>query len=286
MYEIEQIISEIDYLNPIAGTTSKILEIAENPESSIYDMVELIKYDQTMTANILKICNSAYFGLPKKIESLDQAVAYLGKNQIAELAFMKSMARNLRNSQKGYCLYEGELWKYSVSSALLAKDLAKRKGIKKQRTLIFTAALLKDIGKVILDRYVAEGFKQIIAKVLVKGCSFTEAEKQVLGIDHTELGGLVAEKWNFSDKMINIIRHHHKPEKEDNNNSETSIVYLADILCMMIGKGCGADGLSYRLYREATDSLHFSENDLMEVMLGFVEEFQKVDEFIRIVALN
>ena len=277
MYEIDKIISAIDYLPPVSGTTPKILSITEDPDSKISDLVDLIKYDQAMTANILKICNSAYFGLPKKINTLEQAINYLGKNQVAELVFMKSMAKNLRKEQKGYCLCEGELWKYSISSAIIAKELAKEFSIK-DSSLIFTAALIKDIGKVILDKYVENSFKQIMGNVLKNGCTFIEAEKKIIGIDHAELGGLVAEKWNFSDKMIHIIRYHHLSEQTGGEDIETSIVYMADILCMMMGMGVGSDGLAYKFYKDVAEKLNLSENILMNVMLGFMANLKQVED--------
>jgi putative nucleotidyltransferase with HDIG domain len=277
MYEIDRIISQIDYLTPVAGTTQKILSIAEDPDSKISDLVDLIIYDQAMTANILKICNSAYFGLPKRINSLEQAISYLGKNQVSELVFMKSMVQNLRKGQKGYSLCEGELWKYSISSAIIAKELAKEFSIE-DSSLIFTAALIKDIGKVILDKYVENSFKHIIGDVLKNGCTFIEAEKKIIGIDHAELGGLVAEKWNFSDKMVHIIRYHHLSEQRAAEDIETYIVYMADILCMMMGMGVGSDGLAYKFYKDVAEKLNLSENTLMDVMLGFMVNFKQVED--------
>ena len=281
MDKIKNIISRIDYLTPVASTTNKILSVARDQKSKISDLVDLVIYDQAMTANILKICNSAYFGLPRKINSLHQAVNFLGKNQIAELVFMKSISGNLTKPQNGYCLHEGELWKYSVSSAIIARKLGEKKGFK-DTSLIFTAALLKDIGKVVLDQYVEDSFKEIIAALLKNDCTFNEAEKKVLGIDHAELGGLVAEKWNFSNEMIHIIKYHHFSEGLQADNEEASIVYLADILCMIMGIGSGADGLAYRMYKDVAENLDFSEEALLDVMVSFMEKFNTVEDLIKI----
>lgn len=281
MTNILTIIKRIDELEPIPQVANKIMSIVEEPDSSLSELSEVITYDQGVTANLLKLCNSAFFGLPRKIESVHQAVVYLGMDQVVDLVMMSAAARNLKKEQEGYDLKEDELWRYSVSSALIARELAEKKGSKNNH-LLFTAALLKDIGKIILSRYVADSFETINTLVSEHGYSFREAEKEVVGIDHAELGGMVAKKWNFSSKMVRIIRNHHLPKGASNIDFETSIIYLADTLCMMIGIGVGSDGLAYRFYRDVIDSLEFSERDFQEVIAGFGDNLEKVEELVKI----
>jgi len=146
MKEIEKIIKEIDRLKPVSYIGDKIMEIISNPDSSLAELVDIVKYDQGMTANLLRICNSAYFGLAKEITSVKQAVAYLGIDKVASLVMMGNSADNFKEAQAGYDLTEGELWRYSVSSALMAQDLAEKRNLN-NISLIFTSALLKDIEK-------------------------------------------------------------------------------------------------------------------------------------------
>jgi putative nucleotidyltransferase with HDIG domain len=195
---------------------------------------------------------------------------------VADLAFLASIAENLKAEQTGYGLRKGDLWKYSVLSALIARELAKNKGIAKTH-LIFTAALLKDIGKVILNQYVEDAFEEINTMVVKKYVTFREAEKQVLGIDHAELGGMVAESWNFSPKMVEIIRNHHQPQKSSISEIESSIVYLADTMCMMMGVGGGLDGLAYRFHKEVINRLEFTDRNLQKIMAMFGEKLRHVE---------
>ena len=152
MSDIEPIIKEIDKLRPVPKVANKVMSIARDPQSSMSQLSEVITYDQALTANLLRMCNSAYFGLPSKIDSVHQAIVYLGMDQLIDLVLMSSGVENLKGKQEGYDLDEGELWRYSVSSALLARELAEKKGSENNH-LIFTAALLKDIGKVVLNQY-------------------------------------------------------------------------------------------------------------------------------------
>lgn len=279
MKDVRDIIKKIEKLKPMPQVAQKVIAIAENPQSSMGDLSQIILYDQALTANILKICNSAHFSLPKVVESVQQAIVYLGMDQVVDLVLMSGGAANLKEKQEGYDLEEGELWRYSVSSALIAKDLAEKRKAENSH-LIFTAALVKDIGKVILNQYVADSYEKIHLLVQKHGFSFREAEKAVIGIDHAELGGMVAEKWNFSSKMVEIIRYHHSPGEAKISPFETAIVHMADTLCMMMGIGVGSDGLSYRFDNEVTEQLGFSERDLQETIAGFGEKLQKVEELI------
>ena len=279
MNDIDAIIKKADKLKPIPQVANKVMLIVQDSDSSIKDLSEVILYDQAVTANLLKICNSAYFSLCREINSLHQAIVFLGMDQVADLVLLASAAGNFKTEQKGYDLRENDLWRYSVSSALIARDLAEIKGSKNNH-FIFTAALLKDIGKVVMSQYVSDSFDKIIMLVSEDGLSFREAEKEVIGLDHAELGGLIAKKWKFSDNMVDIIRNHHLSEKPTDSDFETSIVYLADTICMMMGIGVGSDGLAYRFYPDVLNSLGFSETDFQQIMVNFSVKFQEVEDMI------
>jgi len=279
MLDITSIMKKIDSLKPIPQVAHKIMSIVEDPESSLPDLSKVIGYDSSVTANLLKVANSAYFGRPGKFDSVHQAIVYLGMDHVVDLVLLSSGADNLKPEQTGYDLQKGDLWKYSVLSALIARELAENKGIGETH-LIFTAALLKDIGKVILDQYVGDAFEQINTTVLEQNLTFREAEKQIIGIDHAELGGMVAKSWNFSSKMVEIIQNHHQPQESSISEIESSIVYLADIICMMMGVGGGLDGLAYRFHKEVVKRLQFTDRDLQEVMAMFGEKLEHVESLV------
>ena len=279
MGRIERIIEEISELRPVLEIGKRVTEITSNPNSSLAELADIIKYDQAITANLLRICNSAYFGLKKKIASIKQAVTYLGLNKVASLIVLGDSADNLKKAQIGYGLDEGELWRYSVSSALIAEDLAEKKRLN-NISLIFTSALLKDIGKVILSTYVKESFEDINKAVQNRGLTFIDAEKEVIGIDHAELGARVAERWNFNPAMVDIIRNHHDPDKAPPDDLSIPIVYLADSICMMIGIGVGSDGLAYRYHQDIVDRLNFSDIDIQKTIANFWGKIKDVEELV------
>jgi putative nucleotidyltransferase with HDIG domain len=279
MSAIQELIKEIKNLKPIPQIANQIMSIVENPNASLSDVADIIVYDPMTTANILRTCNSAYFGLTRKVESVHEAVALIGLEQVVDLVLLKSGAENLKKEQEGYGLDEGDLWRYSVASALISKELSEKKQLASAQ-MVFTAALLKDIGKVILNRFVGDSFPKIQALVEDEGYSFMEAEKKVIGVDHTELGGLVASNWKFSQKMVYIIQNHHLSDKQAREDMETCIVYLSDIICMMMGIGGGADGLAYRFHDEVITKLGFTERDIQETIANFGENMAKVEDLI------
>ncbi|MDD5204144.1 MAG: HDOD domain-containing protein [Desulfobacterales bacterium] len=279
MKDIQKILQGIDRLHPIPHVAEQVMLLAGDPESSMSRIAEIITYDRILTANLLKTCNSSYFSVPRKVDSVQQAIVFVGIDQVVDLVWMSGGAANFRKKQDGYDLEEGDLWKYSVSSALISRELAEKRKMENAH-LVFTAALLKDIGKVVLSQYVADSFEKINLLVTQYGYSFMEAEKAVIGIDHAELGGMVAEKWGYSPKMVEIIRSHHLTDESTEFDLETSIVYLADTLCMMIGVGVGSDGLAYRFRKDVIDKLGFSDRDFQEVMAGFGEKLRKVEELV------
>ena len=279
--DIDTIISEIDTLKPVSQIGRKAMELIANPESSLAEIVDVIQYDPSMTANLLKTCNSSFFGLHKEITSIKQAVTYLGIEKVTCLIMMGNYAGNFQDNHSGYDLDEGDLWRYSVASALIAQGLAEKRKLENTSGL-FTSALLKDIGKVILNTYVENAYDAIKKRVFSDGLTFIEAEKAVFGIDHAELGAKVAEKWNFSPAMVDIIRNHHTAERSASREFHLPVIYLADSICMMIGVGGGADGLAYRYRQDIVDRLKFTDIDLQNTIAEFWDNLRTIEDLVQL----
>lgn len=283
MTNIDDIINGIDTLTPIPPVATQIMALAEDENSSTSDIADLIIHDPSITASLLKICNSAFFGLPCKVESVRDAIALLGLDQIVELVLLNGTAENFKDEPDGYGLGEGELWHHAVLSAHVAKVLAQDHGLADKKHLIFTAGLLKDIGKIIMGRFVAFSYEKINILVHSKGYSFNEAEKEIIGMNHEELGAQVGKKWRFGDELTNIIRNHHMTDESCRNDPATALVYLADIVCMMIGFGTSLDGLAYRFYGEVLDRMNLTEKDLQSVVFDTGQRRQKIEKLLNLV---
>jgi len=283
MTEIEDIVGQIDQLEPVPPVAGQIMALAEDPDSSLSEIAELILNDPAITANLLKTCNSAYYGLNRKVDSVRDAIGFVGLDHIVQLVMLNSVAKNFKKQPQGYGLGEGELWRHAVTSAHVVKILTGKFGRSRHKHLIFTAALLKDIGKLILGRFVAFSFEEINILVNSKGYSFNDAEKKVIGMNHEELGAMVGQKWHFSDKLIYIIRHHHLSNESAREDLETALVYLADIICMMMGVCTGADGLTYRFYSDVLNRMGLTDKDLQAIIAETGENQQKIDELLNLI---
>jgi putative nucleotidyltransferase with HDIG domain len=280
MSSLQEILDRIDQLTPIPPVAHRIMALAEDPDSSLSEIADLTVNDPAITANLLKTCNSAYFGLNRKVDSVQEAIALIGLDHVVQLVLLSSVSKNLKKGCEGYGLGEGELWRHAVLSAHVANELAVRYGATKTKHLVFTAALLKDIGKLILGRFFAFAFEQINILVHAKGLSFNDAEKKIIGMNHEELGTRVGEKWRFSEKLIYIIGHHHLSDESARRDLETTLVYLADIICMMMGVCTGADGLSYRFYSGVLKRLDLSEKDLQGIIAETSESQQRIEHLL------
>ncbi len=280
MKEISKIFNKIDQLHPVSPVVHKILELAEDPESAMGDFVDLVQLDPAITANLLKTCNSAFFGLPVKVDSIQQAVTMLGQQNVVEMVMSQGLSDNLKTAQRGYGIEEGELWNQSVATAMVARTLAERRDIY-NLPAIYTAALLKDIGKVVLHEFVGHQLEDIQKLVDHKGLSFVEAEKRCIGMDHARLGGLIAKKWNFSSHMVYMIENHHLITPEARNDPATGTLYLADMVAMMVGTGIGVDRLAYHVYETVFSDFFLTRSEiqsLMKTYKGFLIDIRKLVE--------
>ncbi len=269
MGRVESIIKRIDTLTPLSRVVNRILTVADDPQHSIADLADLVKRDLTLTANLLKLCNSAYYGFPVHVQSVDHAVKLLGARKTIELALVGSIGGNLVREPKGYQLKRGELWTVSVASAMLAGEWTDTHHPELDRYFIYTACLLKDIGKVVIESDIGRAMPKIERLVERRGYSFDEAETEVIGINHAELGALIAERWNFGPRLVYLIRHHHLDTPDARRDVETGLVYLADTIARMARAGIGADGLAYRVYGDIFGQLGVSEADLDDLTAAF-----------------
>jgi HD-like signal output (HDOD) protein len=274
--QLDAIIDDIDALEPIPQITAQLIEIAQNPDSALKEAAVLVAHDASLTANLLRTVNSAHFGLRRKIESVQDAVVLLGLNTILDVVLLQTTANRLKAAQGGYELAAGELWRHAAVSAILARKIAER--IEAQNiNRIFTCTLLKDIGKLVLSQYVSAASDDIQNLVCQDEYCFHDAEREVLGIDHAELGGRIAERWNFTAEMAFLIRNHHLPDKQLLEHRDVCIVYLSDCVCSMMGIGTGLDGMTYRFSEEVLKRLDYGSNGLDQLIMEYALMKSEID---------
>ncbi len=226
---LNEILARVKSFPTMPGAGAKMLALLEEPDTTVSEIEDILRYDPGLTANVLKLANSAYFGLPSKIGSLKQAVIVLGLKRLIQLVVASCVSAIMDKSVPGYDLPSGDLWRHSIAVSIAAEALVKHKKRVKTED-IFTPALLHDIGKLVLGSYVKEELEEIQA-IAAKGIPFVVAENMILGADHAEIGARILAQWNLPADVINAVRWHHDPDSPDASSMPMDVVYLANILC-------------------------------------------------------
>ncbi len=276
---VEKILAAAAKLPPFPKVAQKIQILLSDPYVSAAQLAEVAQLDPALTANVLKAVNSAYYSLPRKVDNVNQALAYLGNQQFQEVVWMSAAVRFLFKEQPGYGLSRGDLWQHSLGVAIMTRILSEMAGVKPAGVL-YTSALLHDIGKVVLSSFVQDQVKQVL-RLVDEGQSFLEAEREILGLDHAHLGGLVARNWEFSQEMIDLITYHHEPEERP-EWVELAILYLANVTCQMMGVGGGVDGLAIRGRVASLELLNLKEKDLERALAELHELLGRAENMLSV----
>lgn len=276
---VEKILQSVSELPPFPVVIQRALQLIDDPRSSAQNVVDVIQYDPSITVDVLRLCNSAYFGLRRTIHSLREALVMIGFNQLLEIILSRETIQLYSKPCMGYDLDHGALWRHSVACALLSGIIAKRLNRAVSPTH-FTAALLHDIGKMILSKFVKDYLEEIKNLTQKRRLSFVEAERETLGIDHAELGGRITEQWEFPKAIVSAVRYHHTPFLTPENHEVVQLIYMCDMVALMTGIGGGADGLSYHAYGEVMKQYNLKEKDIERFMIQLDDRFHLVEEVL------
>ncbi|TFH43565.1 MAG: HDOD domain-containing protein [Chrysiogenales bacterium] len=195
--QIESIINDIDRLPSLPEVAGKVINMVNDPNVSFKDVAREIGTNQAMTANILKLCNSAYFSKGKEITSIDRAIVTLGLKEVKDIVMLVAAKPVLDKPAIGYDLDQGELWRQGLAVATMSRDIALAKKRKEIADVVFTGGIIHNVGKVVISLFVHQAFNQILDMAQSQGVPFHQAEKEIMGYNHQEVGERILEKWNF-----------------------------------------------------------------------------------------
>lgn len=264
MTEKDRILATVKSVPSLPSVVMKLRKYLNDPDVSFDELAKVIQYDPGLTANVLQLANSAYFGWAGTISSVKEAITRLGTNRVFQMVLCMSVAPLVSKPIKGYDMDAGSLWEHSIAVAICAEQVALALKLKDAGEA-FTAGLLHDMGKVVLGTFVEVDDEPIREIVVSDGLAFNEAERMVLGIDHAEVAGVLLEDWKLPPEVVATARFHHEPTKADAEHRQmVDLIHVADILCLNVGWGVGEDGLQYRLDEKA--------NDRLGVRIGMAEE--------------
>lgn len=265
-------IERIDTLPTIPGVLRKLLTVIENPRISLNEIGSFISNDPVLTSRVLKVVNSPIYGFPGRISSVSQALILLGLNVVKGMLLGVSVFEVMQKTMVG-------LWEHSMGCAITARIIAKKKELKEPEE-VSVAALLHDIGKVVLGLKFPDEYKKIIAEAETKDVFIFDAEKNYFGINHADAGAWIAQKWNFPRSLVEVIEYHHKPHLSKNVTMQTAIVHLSDILIRAKGFGFAGDNSVPAINNAVWQMLNLSETDVRDILDEMEDSLSQAEDFL------
>jgi putative nucleotidyltransferase with HDIG domain len=204
-----ELVAQVEKMPAFPKSVQRVVQLTANIEVSAKEIVHVIECDPVLTVKILKVINSAFYGLSHKINSVQRAVVHIGLNTVKNLAMSVAAMGMLKTSNKADFNPSAFLL-HALTTAALCRKLAERAGLSRQDCSDgFVAGLLHDFGKVMFAEFMPQGFRLALAKSREEAISLHLAEQEFLGINHAEAGALLAERWGLSELLVEAIRHHH-----------------------------------------------------------------------------
>jgi putative nucleotidyltransferase with HDIG domain len=274
-----KIISNVFNLNVIPKVVFELIKALDNPRTNAMELNRLVSHDQALITKILTVANSPMYGLQRKVTTIDFAILVIGFKELKNIVAAISISDALRNktdkylSQKDFLLHC-----YLVGSA--AKKIAKDIGLQNSGEA-FICGFLHDIGLSIVHRYMHSSFVRIVDLVQTQRLTLREAELEVNGITHEEVGSILLEKWNFPNEIVEPVLYHHNPSQSQASPTMSSIINLADFMTealkigeLYLDRGLKLDELTLSKFKfdKELDAEKFSSNykDLFWEQMEFV----------------
>ncbi len=268
---IKVITRRIQSLPTLPPVVKKLTTMVESPDVTAKDVGKLISSDQVLSAKVLKLVNSSFYGLSGKVSSISHAVILLGFNVIKGVVLSASVFDIMEKSMVG-------LWEHSLGAAIISGTISRNLGLSDPEE-ISTAALLHDIGKVLVRVSLSEDYDRIVRITGEQGRPFREAELEVLGVDHADIGSWLSREWGLPRQLIVPITYHHDPDNAPGLQDRVAVVHIADSLAHAFGVGGGPDGGVPRITESSWNRLGMPGLDLTALMRKILVDLEEVENY-------
>ncbi len=252
----------------------EVSKMIDDPSTSAAQLGKMISQDQGLVTKILTVANSPLYGIPKRVSTIDFAVVILGFNQIKNIVIALSMMETLKKMGDGKFVHK-KYWMHSVITATAAKRIADDLGYQISGEA-FTAGLLHDLGIPVIYKYFNKEFNEIINAVENKGMNFLDAEREILGITHQEIGMYLLDRWNLPASLSESVAFHHAPSEAEQHKELTALIHLADYMTVKLGIGNYAWDKDLDLDKSVIDILRLGDEEYLE---RFIESYKELFEY-------
>ncbi|MFG0250070.1 MAG: HDOD domain-containing protein [Phycisphaeraceae bacterium JB051] len=264
---VSSAIGEISHIATLPEVTLKIINLVEDPNSTAQDLNRVITNDPALGARILKVVNSAFYGLPGQIASINRAIVLLGLNAVKNIAIAASLAKLFRGGQIAPHFDAHDLWNHSIAVATATKMIGKEAGLGLADEA-FLAGLIHDIGIMVEIQAMRAKFVEVILKKKENPeLTLRSIETEILGADHQEFGAGLCKAWKFPNSFIYVTGYHHNPmDLEPDERKLACAVNLADIIVAKLGIGYTDTVDKIKLNKEVLDDLNLTTKQVEKVM--------------------
>jgi putative nucleotidyltransferase with HDIG domain len=207
-----QIVAKARKLPQVSAAALRLAELLDDAGNGFEEAAALIKSDSLLTAKLLRACNSSAFGFSERIASVDQALMMLGFQEVRRLVLSLGFAASMNGTLPGYSMEPNELWQHALVTGSAAEHLVNRGELDCDAAVAFTAGLLHDIGKVVIAQVISLEAQTVIGRHMNgEGLGSVEAEREVLGTDHAEVGACLLHIWRLPEPIVEAVANHHRP---------------------------------------------------------------------------
>ena len=285
--EVKDRIRRIGNLPTLPKVATEVISMVGDPDVSMKEIASVISKDPSLSAKILKVANSAFYGLSQRVASIQLALVILGLSRIKNLVIGISVFSTFPIKPGQPTFDREKFWEHSAGCGQIAKILADLLKCEMDGEE-FVAGLLHDIGKIVLDQFFHDQFVKVIDLTFEKDIPMIEAEEEVVGTTHAEIGSWLAEEWKLPLSLVEAITHHHSPQEAVLNPILTSIVRLSDLFCKAKGIGFSgdtkgiaiSDRIAWKTLKSAKPDLE--DLDVERFLFDLDAEIEKAKDFIRI----
>ena len=271
--ELRALIRESKSLPTIPGVITKLSALESDPKATSQEIARLISSDQILSAKVLRLVNSPFYGFPRRVSTVSNALILLGISVIKSLIMSTSIFEMMEKTLIG-------LWEHSLATAAAANLVAGRLELSDKEE-ISTAALLHDIGKVVIKIHLKDDYEQLLTACREKRLLSFEAEREAFATDHAEVGKWLAESWYLPEKLIEPIACHHDVEKSVTHRTRTAVVHFADVLIRArgFGNGGGSNELVPQVHPLAASILRLDNMDIDSLVAELDDLLVEVKNF-------
>ncbi len=278
---IAKVKASIDKMPPLSPVVNKIIQVANNVTSTAQELTDVIQMDPVLMAKMLKMVNSAYFGLSNDIRSLKQAVVMLGINTIKNAALSSVVLGNI-SINKNSSIDGESFWTHSFGVGIASKIIAKKIGIdSKLLEEYFAAGLMHDIGRIVINNFFPEEMKKIQEILSDRKYPILEVEKNVLGLTHEEIGIAIGKKWQFENNFLYAVGKHHNPVTTGSSSIYSMIVSVAETSVRILDLGNFNEGSIEPVSNDVWRVLGLDQDIVLNEISSLESEIQKARSFLQ-----